>query len=355
MRIRFVNGVLLALLVALTLTGLGMLYVDGPAWVYDAHRVAGWALVAVLPWKSTMVCQALMRRLSPGSAGRTGLLASLPLAVLLLVVVVLGLMWMWRLGAYQTGVLAQTVIAWHWLLGLASLPFLVAHVVVRWPRPRVADFASRRGMLRSLALGAAALVGWQLGLLAAQARATADRPRRAVTGSRGFGEFTANDFPVTGEPTRVIDTGTWRLRIDGAVRAPLSLTYVEFLGLRPDRLTVTVDCTSGWFSTQEWQGVRLERLLAEAGGLDGAGVRLTSASGYQHSFPMAEARTILLATHVTGEVLAPHHGYPLRAVVPGRRGWFWVKWLVRAEVLDELLAIAAGVACAARQIVEHQL
>ncbi len=27
------------------------------------------------------------------------------------------------------------------------------------------------------------------------------------------------------------------------------------------------------------------------------------------------------------------HGYPLRAVVPSRRGWSWVKWLASVEAL----------------------
>ena len=38
------------------------------------------------------------------------------------------------------------------------------------------------------------------------------------------------------------------------------------------------------------------------------------------------------AKHVGGELLTHVHGAPLRAVVPSRRGWFWVKWLTRIEV-----------------------
>jgi DMSO/TMAO reductase YedYZ molybdopterin-dependent catalytic subunit len=118
-------------------------------------------------------------------------------------------------------------------------------------------------------------------------------------------------------------------------------------------MTETIDCTSGWYSVQEWSGVPLARLLEEAGGLDAAGVRLVSATEYNHTYPMAEARTILLATHVGGEVLAPAHGYPLRAVVPDRRGWFWVKWLTRIDVLGSHAEVLGGILSAARQVLRQ--
>ena len=81
-----------------------------------------------------------------------------------------------------------------------------------------------------------------------------------------------------------------------------------------------------------------------------AGVRLISITGYNHTYPLQEARNILLATHVGGEVLAPRHGYPLRAVVPGRRGWFWVKWLARIDVLTDPLEVIAGTLWSPRQV-----
>jgi DMSO/TMAO reductase YedYZ molybdopterin-dependent catalytic subunit len=99
-------------------------------------------------------------------------------------------------------------------------------------------------------------------------------------------------------------------------------------------MTATLDCTVGWYSTQVWRGIRLADLLEQAGLLSEAvSVRLVAASGYLVEFNLAEVDEILLATHVGGEVLEHWHGYPLRAVVPSRRGWFWVKWLTDVEVL----------------------
>ncbi len=67
-------------------------------------------------------------------------------------------------------------------------------------------------------------------------------------------------------------------------------------------------------------------------------------TGYRWSLPLSEARDAVLATHVDGERLAHGHGYPLRLVAPGRRGFQWVKWVESVRVskrreLGEWLAI----------------
>lgn len=348
---RFINGALLVTMGILFVTGIGMLYGTWLPWISDIHRISGFAVIALLPWKAIVVYRSLRRRLM-GDVPWLSTLLSIPLTALLIVVAALGLMWMWRLGPYQT-LAAQTVIAWHWILGLVMVPLFIVHVVVRWPDPQLTDFASRRGALKLLGLGAAGVVGWLLGLSVARLQATEDRPRRSVTGSRGFGQFTGNDYPVVGEQTISVDVEQWRLTVDSNVGEPLILTYDDVLSISADQMTEAVDCTSGWYSVQEWQGIPLARLLEEVDGLDAAGVRLVSETEYNHTYPMAEAKTILLATHVSGEVLAPGHGYPVRAVVPQRRGWFWVKWLKRIEILDDPAEVLAGILYAARQILRQ--
>ena len=47
------------------------------------------------------------------------------------------------------------------------------------------------------------------------------------------------------------------------------------------------------------------------------------------------SRAALLATHTGEEPLSYEHGFPLRLVAPGRRGFEWVKWITRVEVLTE--------------------
>ena len=57
-------------------------------------------------------------------------------------------------------------------------------------------------------------------------------------------------------------------------------------------------------------------------------------TGYSRRLPLADAGTLLLATHVAGEPLSPGHGFPVRLVVPGRRGFWWVKWVERLSLSD---------------------
>jgi DMSO/TMAO reductase YedYZ molybdopterin-dependent catalytic subunit len=107
----------------------------------------------------------------------------------------------------------------------------------------------------------------------------------------------------------------------------------ETLSTYGDAETATLDCTSGWYSRQEFEGVRVARLLDEAAASEDANyVSFRSVTGYRWSLPVEEAREALLATRVGGEELSHGHGFPARLVAPGRRGFQWVKWVETVEV-----------------------
>ena len=49
---------------------------------------------------------------------------------------------------------------------------------------------------------------------------------------------------------------------------------------------------------------------------------------------MHEAHSLIIATRCGGYPLDPGHGFPARLVAPGRRGYWWVKWVVAIDVDD---------------------
>src|SRR5262249_6298871 len=192
-----------------------------------------------------------------------------------------------------------------------------------------------------LGLAGAGAAGWLVAQRLAAARAAPANPRR-FTGSTAHGSFSGNDFPVTnsgGEGQMALDTARWFLAVHGAVARPYNISYATLPGIPPSEATATIDCTTGWYSTQVWRGVPLSALLAQAGLQPGAAlIRLRGVSGYFGDFTLPEAAEVLLATHVGGQVLEHWHGFPLRAVAPSRRGWFWIKWLTEVEVLTSTRA-----------------
>ncbi|HJU03060.1 MAG TPA: molybdopterin-dependent oxidoreductase, partial [Actinomycetes bacterium] len=131
----------------------------------------------------------------------------------------------------------------------------------------------------------------------------------------------------------VLDPAAWRLRVS-AGSATREWTYEELAGAG-DRVEAVLDCTGGWYARAAWEGARLDRLLPpgtpERAGAD-ASLVVTSATGYRRRLPLADTRLLYVATRLGGRPLSAGHGFPARLVAPGRRGFWWVKWVVSVEV-----------------------
>ena len=120
-----------------------------------------------------------------------------------------------------------------------------------------------------------------------------------------------------------LDATAWRLRLPGR-----ALDLAALAALPQTTVRAVIDCTGGWWAEEEWRGV----LLADLG-LPGSALDVVSATGYRRRLPGPDG--VLLATHAAGAPLAAPHGGPARLVVPGRRGFWWVKWVVAIAPTDE--------------------
>src|SRR5207245_3402133 len=140
-----------------------------------------------------------------------------------------------------------------------------------------------------------------------------------------------------------VDAAGWRLTIDGAVRASLTVTLDELRARQVLSQVVTMECAGNgrarldprpvsqpWLleavGNAEWSGTSLAALLDEAEverdavevlftGLD-RGVEGGVQQTYQRSLPLAEALRpeVILAYAVNGGPLPPQPGFPLRPV-----------------------------------------
>jgi Oxidoreductase molybdopterin binding domain len=334
MNARAVNVAILLLLVIELATGLGSFLVGdtGGWWLFWLHRAGGLALFVLLIWKAGIAARAYRRR---GVTIGTGL--STVFGALFLGSLATGLLWTTvRLPWVPVPVLGSwTVLSLHVALSLLLIPLFLIHLGLRWPRPSREDLIGRRTVLRMLGLLAAGLVIWRVQAFLS----TAPSGARRFTGSREEASFTGNLHPVTNwlsDPIPRVDSGRWRLRIHGEVETETILSYEEILVLSGALRRATLDCTGGWYTVQRWSGVPVAALLGQARPKGGArSLLFRSTTGYARRFSLEEAGDLLLATHVGDEELSDGHGFPLRLVAPGHRGYGWVKWVSEVEVSSD--------------------
>jgi DMSO/TMAO reductase YedYZ molybdopterin-dependent catalytic subunit len=142
----------------------------------------------------------------------------------------------------------------------------------------------------------------------------------------------------------------WRLRIDGLVDAPASLSLTELRAM-PARTQITRhDCVEGWSAIGKWTGVPLAHLLDR--------VRLQPTARYlvfhcaddfrgapyYESIDLVDAfhPQTILAWGMNDADLPMGHGAPLRLRVERQLGYKHAKFVMRIEAVATLATTGAG-------------
>ncbi len=176
--------------------------------------------------------------------------------------------------------------------------------------------------------------------------------------------YIRSHFPIPN-----LDRASYQLRIEGAVRRPLALSYEELRSMRSETRVATLECAGnsrvflvpqvqgaqwelGAVSNAEWTGVPLRALLERADVqedaceivLDGADRGTPKEEpippepiSYAWSLSRAKALQpeVLIAYQMNGRDLSRDHGFPVRAIVPGHYGMASVKWLTGIRAVRE--------------------
>ncbi len=161
-----------------------------------------------------------------------------------------------------------------------------------------------------------------------------------------------------------IDTAAYRLAVGGHVERPLSLSLAELRRMGAVDLVAVNQCSgnsrgfatprvgggqlgNGAMGNARWTGVPLKALLDRAGVRGGAvdvvfegldGPVTPEQPDYAKSLGVDHARDgeVMVAWGMNGADLPFLNGFPLRLVVPGHFGTYWIKHLSRITVVDRL-------------------
>ena len=239
----------------------------------------------------------------------------------------------------------------HFWAAWMTIGALIVHIGAKYPiardavrsppvetvEERDADGLRRRDFLRTILAASGALTLVTIGqTVTPLGRLALLAPRKPDVGPQGL---PVNRPASVARVERLATDPTYRLRVEGNVRTPLSLSLADLRAMTQHDATLPIACVDGWSVSAPWRGVRVRDLLTMAGAPADAAVRVESLepSGRYRTSVLdashASDRDTLLAMQLRGEPLALDHGYPARLIAPSLPGVLQTKWVGRLVVL----------------------
>ena len=197
------------------------------------------------------------------------------------------------------------------------------------------------------------------------------RPPQLETPFSVFDEslITPNDaffvrYHMTLSPPDGLDPDTYRIAVKGKVNAPLNLSLAALKSFPSIEIVAVNECSGnsrGFFNPRvaggqlgngamgnaRWKGVPLKTVLDKAGIQAGAkqvvfngydAPVLTQTPDFIKALDIDHARDgeVMLAYEMNGSELPVLNGYPVRLIVPGYYGTYWVKHVSEIIVIDSV-------------------
>jgi len=136
-----------------------------------------------------------------------------------------------------------------------------------------------------------------------------------------------------------VELQNWRLKIDGAVENPVTLTWDDFMAMPQTDDVSDFHCVTTWSKLDmPWRGVSLLDLAALV--MPNSSATHVMCYGYDTyttnlSIEEALKSDVLLVHTVYGEPLSKEHGGPVRMITPQLYAWKGSKWIKRIEFLEK--------------------
>ena len=143
--------------------------------------------------------------------------------------------------------------------------------------------------------------------------------------------FISDVMPVLRNPE------TWRFKVDGLVRTPLSLSLDDLQRMPRVTYTVKHHCVEGWSAIATWHGTPVSAIVARCQPLPAAKYLMLRSfdSDYSNGWDLASAMhpQTILAYGMNGNPLPAAHGAPLRLYSPTKLGYKMTKYLLSMTFL----------------------
>ncbi|MBS7630287.1 molybdopterin-dependent oxidoreductase [Candidatus Bathyarchaeota archaeon] len=147
------------------------------------------------------------------------------------------------------------------------------------------------------------------------------------------------DHPGIVKELPKINREKWVLTIDGQIKHPLKLRWLDFLKMPQTRIVSDFHCVEGWSVLDcVWEGVLFITIMALVKpNMDGRYVWFECADGYTTSLTIEDLNhdDVILAHKLNDEDLPPPLGGPVRLVVPQKYAYKSPMWITRITFMED--------------------